>query len=97
MGLSGVDRGEFVVAHNLGTTNGFESPRVSRKNFSQFLQFELKDIPRSGPNHLHMGEEIITESYRQTKLWLESPVENLALLPATAHSENSKHNNNLTL
>ncbi|WP_409477210.1 patatin-like phospholipase family protein [Pseudobdellovibrio sp. HCB154] len=97
MGLSGVDRDEFVLAHSLGTTNGFESPRVNRKHFSKLLQFELKDIPRSGPDRLHVGGEIITESYRQSKLWLEAPVENLALLPAMAHSENSKHNNNLTL
>lgn len=97
MGLSGVDRNEFVVAHNLGATNGFESSRVNRKNFSQLLQFELRDIPRSGPNRLHMGKEIIAESYRQTKIWLESSVENLALIPTMAQSENSKHNNNLTL
>jgi NTE family protein len=73
MGLSGVDHNEFVVAHSLGRISGFESPRVNRKNFSQYLQFELKNIPRSGPNHLHLGSEIIAESYRQTKLWLESP------------------------
>ena len=73
-----------MLAHSLGTTNGFESPRVSRKHFSKLLQFELKNIPRSGPDHLHVGKEIITESYRQTKLWLESSVENLALLSAMA-------------
>lgn len=98
MGLSGVDRGEFVLAHNLGTTNGFESPRVNRKHFSKLLQFELKDIPRSGPDRLHVGEEIIAESYRQSKLWLESPVEKIALLQAMARDViDSKHNNNLTL
>lgn len=72
MGLSSVDHNEFVVAHNLGNKNGFESSRVNRKNFTQLLQFELKNIPRSGPNRLHVGADIITESYRQTKIWLES-------------------------
>lgn len=98
MGLSGVDRNEFVLAHNLGSTNGFESPRVNRKHFAKLLQFELKDIPRSGPDRLQVGAEIIAESYRQAKLWLESPVENLAQLPAMARDViDSKHNNNLTL
>lgn len=72
MGLSGVNRDEFVVAHSLGVGSGFESKAVNRKNFSQYLQFELKNIPRSGPNRLHVGSEIITESYQQTKLWLDS-------------------------
>lgn len=84
MGLSGVDRNEFVVAHSLGDTNGFESKRVHRKNFSHYLEHQPIKLPRSGPNRLDVGSEIIKQSYLQTKRWLESPVENLALVPSMA-------------
>lgn len=74
MGLSGVSREDFVLCHNLGSTNGFESKRVHRKNFKNLLQFELKNIPRTGPDLLHVGPEIISEAYKQTQAWLASPV-----------------------
>lgn len=74
LGLHGVKNGEFILAHSLKDGSGFEFPPVNRKKFSQYLQFELNNIIRSGPNRLHVGAEIITESYRQTKIWLESPV-----------------------
>ncbi|MES2801407.1 MAG: patatin-like phospholipase family protein [Bdellovibrionota bacterium] len=72
MGLSSVDREDFVLCHSLGSTNGFESDRVNRKHYKNLMQFELKNIPRSGPDHLHVGLEIITEAHKQTKTWLES-------------------------
>lgn len=96
MGLSGVHHDEFVVAHSLGDTNGFESKRVNRKNFVNYLEHQPLQLPRSGPNRLDVGTEIIQQSYLQTKRWLESPVENLALLVPMAQSENPQHNNNLT-
>lgn len=74
MGLSGVDRSDFILCHNLGRTGGFESKNVRQKNFRNLIQFELRNIPRSGPDHLHKGLDIINESYRQTKVWLESSV-----------------------
>lgn len=74
MGLSGVSREDFVLCHSLGSTNGFESARVNRKHYKNLMQFELINIPRSGPDHLHVGPEIITEAYKQTKTWLESSV-----------------------
>lgn len=80
MGLSGVDRNNFVLAHSLGSRNGFESKRVNRKHYKNLMQFELQNIPRSGPDRLHVGSAIIVEAHRQTKLWLETP--------ATAQSEN---------
>lgn len=74
MGLSGVDREDFVLCHNLGSTNGFESKRVNRKHYKNLVQFELKNIPRTGPDHLHIGADIINAAYEQTQAWLESPV-----------------------
>ncbi|AZZ36843.1 patatin [Bdellovibrio sp. qaytius] len=74
MGLSSVDRSDFVLCHSLGSTNGFESKRVNRKNFKNLMQLELKNISRSGPDHLHVGPEIINQVHVQTKAWLESPV-----------------------
>jgi NTE family protein len=74
MGLLGVDRSDFVLCHSLGGTNGFESKRVNRKHYKNLMQFELKNIQRSGPDHLHVGPDIINESYQQTKAWLESSV-----------------------
>lgn len=88
MGLSSVDRNDFVLCHSLGSTNGFESKRVNRKHFKNLLQVELPDIPRSGPDHLHKGPEIIDYVYKQTSGWLEKPM---------LRSEISSHNIDLTL
>ena len=74
MGLSNVQRDDFILCHSLGSTNGFESKRVNRKHYKNLMQLELKNIPRSGPDHLHVGPEIIDYVYKHTKAWLESPV-----------------------
>lgn len=89
LGLLGVLADESVVVHHLKDKSGFEFQSLNKKRFSNYLQFELKNITRSGPNHLHLGKEIISEAYQQTKAWLESST--------MAHSETSKHNYNLTL
>lgn len=83
MGLTGVDRNEPILCHNLNDIGGFELGPASRKHFPNFREFQLKNISRSGPNRLHLGTEIITKSYRQTKAWLDSPA--------------SQPNNDLTL
>lgn len=74
MGLSNVSHEDFVLCHSLGSTNGFESKRVNRKHFKNLMQVELNNIPRSGPDHLHVGPEIIKYVHQQTSAWLESPV-----------------------
>lgn len=97
MGLSGVNQKDFVVAHSLGKFSGFESPRVNRKKFSNYLELQLKNIPLAGPDRLHLWPQIYTESYLQTKKWLESPAKNLSLFSSMSQSENLKQKNDLTL
>lgn len=74
MGLAAVDRNAMILCHNLEDLGGFELGKGSRKHFSRFQQFQLKNIPRSGPNRLHLGPDIISEAYKQTLKWLETPV-----------------------
>jgi NTE family protein len=56
-----------VLAHCFALTSGLT------KN-GNHVKVSLKNLPRSGPNKMHLAKEIIEESYEQTKQLLKHPV-----------------------
>jgi NTE family protein len=74
LGLHGLSADELILTHNLRDLGGFELGPNSRKKFPYLLEFKLNNIPRSGPDQLHRGSDIIQESYKQTRTWLAASV-----------------------
>lgn len=81
-GMAGLEQNERVFYHHIPSRSPWRrknSPALNIPEKNNMLALQIKALPRSGPNKLHLGKTIFSKTYDATKKALKESVNSRAI------------------